>query len=43
MVWRDVNTHFDYTRCPNCNAKMRLAKVELVKSVLTSKVSVMCA
>lgn len=28
MVWRDVNTRFDHTRCPNCNARMRLAKVE---------------
>jgi uncharacterized protein with PIN domain len=28
MVWREMNTHFDHTRCPNCNAGMRLAKVE---------------
>jgi hypothetical protein len=28
MVWRDVNTLFDRTLCPNCDAEMRLAKVE---------------
>ena len=28
MVSRDMDTHFDHTRCPNCDARMRLAEVE---------------
>jgi hypothetical protein len=28
MVWDNVHTRFDPSRCPNCGTTMRLAKVE---------------